>query len=571
MADNRFIVRSFGLFFNYKPIQLVLLFLISLLLGFSQGISIVLLIPLLGLLSPETATDTGNKWADFADVIFSKLEIEVNLSIVLSVFAFSLIAIAVLTYFQSTIQAAYQQEFSFHIRKQLFKKLITSDWSFLNGKSKHSHIQVLTTEIPKMTTYYYFYLGLTSKTIFILTHVFLAAAISMKFTFFVVITGLLVFVLLQKYLKKAIMLGAGNIQAFRKMLKQIDDFWLTVKMAKVHNSEKFYFKKFEEANMQMLDYQYSQLKNRAIPQFLFSIAGIAVLIAVVFFAFRVFLLPMTFLFVLILLFARIFPQFSGLNNDLNMLVSNVESVKLILNMDKEMEEGEFCKKRNGAITIENEITINRLNFGYVQGKTIFTDFSARIKANEITGIIGKSGCGKTTLIDIIAGLQNTATGIITIDGKNLTEGLLPQWRNSLGYLPQDSFFVDGTIRDNLIWDSSKCLTNSQIYDILKQVNADGLVRQQSSGLNTSIANYAYHFSGGERQRLALARVLIREPKLLLLDEATSALDPKTEKQIMEHLVKLKKQITIVFVTHRHNLKYYFDNVIDFDSINKSFC
>ena len=161
--------------------------------------------------------------------------------------------------------------------------MIISDWSFLNGKSKHSHIQVLTTEIPKMTTYYYFYLGLSSKAIFIFTHVFLAAMVSMKFTVFVIITGLLVFIFLRKYLKEAIRLGAGNIQSFRKMLKQIDDFWLTVKMAKVHNSEEFYFKKFEDANAQILEYQYKQLKNRAIPQFLFTIAGIAALIAVVFF------------------------------------------------------------------------------------------------------------------------------------------------------------------------------------------------------------------------------------------------------------------------------------------------
>lgn len=568
MVDNRFIIRSFGLFFNYKPVQLVLLFLILLLLGFSQGISIVLLIPLLGLLSPEAARGS-NKWADVADTIFNKLGIEVNLPVVLSVFAFLLIVIAVLKYFQSTVQAAYQQEFSYHIRKRLFKKLIVSDWSFLNGKSKHSHIQVLTTEIPKMTTYYYFYLGLTSKAIFILTHVLLAVAISIKFTFFVVVTGLLVFVLLQKYLKKAILLGAGNIQAFRKMLKQIDDFWITVKMAKVHNSEEFYFRKFEEANAQMLDYQYNQLKNRAIPQFLFTIAGIVILITVVFFAFRLIQLPMASLFVLILLFARIFPQFSGLNNDLNMLVSNVESVKLILNMDNEMEERKFDKKKNGIVTIKSEIAINRLDFGYVPGKPVFSDFSSKIKANEITGIIGESGCGKTTLIDIIAGLQSEATGVITIDGENLSEDLLPQWRNSLGYLPQDSFFVDGTIRDNLIWDSGKQLTDSQIFDILKHVNAAEVVHVQSLGLDTSIANYAYHFSGGERQRLALARVLIREPKLLLLDEATSALDPKTEEQIMKYLVELKKHITIVFVTHRHNLRHYFDSVINFDRINKS--
>ncbi len=564
MSENRFIINSFSLFFRYKPLKVILLFIITLILGFSQGITIVLLIPLLGLLEPEQTTVPSNKWADFANVVFGKLGIEVNLTLILAVFAFCLVSIAILNYFLTTIQSAYQQEFSYHIRKRLFKKLINSDWSFLNGKSKHNHIQVLTNEIPKMTTYYYFYLGLTSKAIFILTHVFLAAIISLKFTFFVVVSALLVFVFLRKYLKDAILLGAVNIQSFRKMLKQIDDFWMTVKMAKVHNSEEFYFRKFEEANTQILEYQYKQMKNRAIPQFLFTIAGIAALILVVYFAFHVVRLPLVSLFVLILLFGRIFPQFSGLNNDLNMLVSNIGSVKMVLNMDREMQEGEFGRRENGTINLKHKIEIKNLHFGYDPENPIFKDFSAIIPANQITGVIGRSGGGKTSLIDIVAGLQKTAPGVLLVDGQNLTDEQFPSWKNSLGYLPQDSFFIDGTIRENLVWDSGKKPTDEQLFEVLKQVDADKLVRYQKSGLDTVVVNYAYHFSGGERQRLALARVLIRTPHLLLLDEATSALDPTTESHIMDCLVGLKKNMTIVFVTHRHTLKPYFDRIIDLD-------
>mgnify|MGYP000218166460 CR=1 FL=1 len=562
MSENLFIIRSFKLFFKYKPIQLIVLFLISLFLGFSQGVTIVLLIPLLGLLAPEEAWISSNKWVNYANSIFDKLGIDVNLTIILTIFACSLILIAVLKYFQSTIQAAYQQEFSHHIRKRLFKKLIVCNWSFLNGKSKHNHIQVLTNEIPKMTNYYYFYLGLTSKLIFIITHVLLAGIVSFKFTLFIVITGILIFACLNKYLKKAISLGAGNIQSFRKMLKQIDDFWLTVKIAKVHNSEKFYFNKFENANKQLLEYQYKQLKNRAIPQLLFTIAGTFALIGIVLFALKVLHLPIVSLTVLILLFARIFPQFSGLNNDTNMLVSNIESVKMVLKMDKEMPDIDFNNNNNETIRVKDCIKINNLNFAYIPEKQIFSNFSTVINAHEITGIIGKSGCGKTTLIDIVAGLQEIKSGTITIDGKNINKEKLSYWQNSLGYLPQDSFFIDGTIRENLIWDSTQKITDKAIFKILKQVNAKHLVESLSSGLDTYIVNYAFQFSGGERQRLALARVLIRKPTLLLLDEATSALDPENELQIMQSLILLKKEMTIVFVTHRQNLHQWFDKIID---------
>jgi len=563
MYNNWFIIKSFGLFYRHKPIRLIALFVITLFLGLTQGMTIVLLIPLLGLLEPAQSVVSSNKWAVFVHSIFSKLGIEVNLTLILTVFTISLVLVAVLNYFQSTIQAAYQQEFSYQIRKRLFKKLITSKWSFLNGKSKHNHIQVLTTEIPKMTTYYYFYLGLTAKLIFILTHIALALVLSVKFTLFVIGTGLLVFVFLRKYIKKAAALGSGNIQSFRKMLKQIDDFWLTVKMAKVHNSEEFYFRKFDDSSKQILSYQFKQMKNRAVPQLLFSLAGVVAMIVFVFMAYHVAKLPMTSLIVLILLFARIFPQFMGLNSDLDMLVSNVESVRMVLAMDQEMEEREFVEKQHdGEIDFNRQLEIRNLNFCYQADVPLFTNFSESIPAYQMIGIIGKSGCGKTTLIDMIAGLQQVGDNVLVVDGIALTEESLSAWKNELGYLPQDSFFIDGTIRENLIWDSVRNLSDEQITEILKLVNADQLVFRQKQGLDTIVVNYQYHFSGGERQRLALARVLIRQPRLLLLDEATSSLDYENEMQIMDCLVQLKKKITVVFVTHRENLRSYFDKTID---------
>ncbi|NTW31277.1 MAG: ABC transporter ATP-binding protein [Bacteroidetes bacterium] len=563
MHDYRFIFKSFSLFFKYKPIKLIFLFFITLFIGFSQGISIVLLIPLLELISPDQNKTSHNKWTESLNSIFNHIGIGVNLELILVLFAICLLMVAVFNYYQAIMQAAYQQEFSYQSRKRLFKKIINSDWTFLNGKSKHDYVQVLTTEIPKMTTYYYFYLGLATKIIFILSFISIALMLSIKFTLFIVFMGLIVFIFLRKYLIKAAILGDGNIQAFRKMLKHIDDFWLTVKMAKVHNSEEFYYKKFDESNTLMLNLQYKQLKNRAVPQFLFTIAGILSLIVVVYIAYRIVQIPLTSLFVLILLFARIFPQFVGINNDMNMIVSLVESVKMVLALDMEIPDRDFEKKITmGKIEFNHKLEIKNLNFAYDPNNPIFINFSETISANKITGIIGKTGCGKTTFIDIIAGLQKAGDDVVLVDGIKLTNEKLSIWRNELGYLPQDSFFIDGSIRENLIWDSGQNLSDEQILDVLKEVNADQIVLTQKLGLDTSIINYQYHFSGGERQRLALARVLIRKPKLLLLDEATSALDYETEMQIMDCLVRLKNDVTIVFVTHRQNLKQYFDKIID---------
>jgi len=128
-------------------------------------------------------------------------------------------------------------------------------------------------------------------------------------------------------------------------------------------------------------------------------------------------------------------------------------------------------------------------------------------------------------------------------------------------LPQDPFFIDGTIKENLVWDSSEKIQDDLIWETLKQVNAEALIRKQVNGLDTYLANYQYYFSGGERQRLALARVLLRKPQLLILDEATSSLDPENEKIIMEVLETLKEKTTILFVSHRTSIVSYFDKIL----------
>jgi ATP-binding cassette, subfamily C, bacterial len=563
MSKSRFILKSFRLFFEYKPVKIVILFLITLFQGFSQGITILLLIPMLGMLDPLHSQKSSGKWTDIWSSVMGKTGMETNLTVILTTFACCMVAVAVLQYIQSTMQSTYQQGFSYEMRKRLFRKIIDSDWTFLNGRSKHNHIQVLTAEIPKMTSYYYFYLGLASKLLFITAHVVLAFLVSFQFTMLVVASGLLTLTVLNRWLKRTEQLGSANIQAFRRLLKRIDDFWLTVKIAKIHHSENFYFHKYDESNKQMLEYQNKQIRNRTVPQFIFSLVGILILILVVYLSYSIVHLPLSTLFVLILLFARIFPQFSGINSDLNMLVSNQASVRMVLEMDREMEDHDIeSDAYPTVIEIRDQIEIRNLRFAYQAENPLFKNFSAAIPAKKITGIIGRSGSGKTTLLDIISGLQQPETIAVFVDGKPLTKEKRNAWKHALGYLPQDSFFIDGTLRENLIWDASVTPSDEEIIQVLSTVKANHLITMQPDGLDTYIANYQYHFSGGERQRLALARVLLRKPQLLLLDESTSALDIDTERSIMDCLENLKKELTIIFVTHRNYLSDYFDYKIE---------
>ncbi|HKI87939.1 MAG TPA: ABC transporter ATP-binding protein, partial [Draconibacterium sp.] len=381
-------------------------------------------------------------------------------------------------------------------------------------------------------------------------------------TLLITAVGLLLFILLRKYLFKAFYLGEEQIEHYNRLLKYIDDFWQTIKIAKVHSSEKFYYDKFENASSSLLNLEFQMEKNYALPNLIYRLTGVIVLVLIVYLGYRFNQVPLTSFFILIILFARIYPQFTGINTNVNMISSNLASVKLVMQLDSDFPEPVLVDSDpQTRLKLENEISIENMNFAYPGGEILFNNFNASIPAMKMTGIVGESGIGKTTFIDLIAGLQKPTQGEISVDGHLLDEKLSPGWKASIGYLPQDSFFIDGTIRENLVWDSSKNLTDNEIWDTLKQVNAAHLVKRLKKGLDEFISNYQYHFSGGERQRLALARVLLRHPNLLLLDEATSSLDTENEKIIMEILTQLKKSVTILFVTHRTSVLPWFDRII----------
>ena len=555
---------SFKPLFKHQPRKLWLLFLLTLLLGTSSGFSIVLLIPLLQLLTTNTE-DSPNQIVTFFNDLAEKTGIQLNLETILITYVVLLTVMALLQFWKSLLDANYQQTFIYQIRRRLFRKIIMADWVFLNNKSKTNHIQVLTKEIPNLANYYYFFLRMLTSLIMTASYIVWAMLVSVKFTLFITFTGILLFFLLRKFLFKAFHLGEGYVNSYNHLLKYIDDFWLTVKIAKVHNTEDFYYNKFDAASSSLLDIEYNMQKNHSIPNLVYRLMGILVLVFVVYIGYRFDLIPLTSFFILIILFARIYPQFTAINTDLNMIISNFASVKLVMKLDKDFPEPDVNSfEKQEPLRLVNEIAIKNLNFSYAGGKELFQNFNKKIPAFHLIGIVGESGRGKTTFLDIIAGLQTPLSGEISVDGQLLNKEVLSRWRTGIGYLPQDSFFIDGTLRENLVWDCRRKITDKEIKNVLKQVNALHLVNRFKNGLNEEIVNYPFHFSGGERQRLALTRVLLRQPQILLLDEATSSLDIENEKQIMELLVGLKSKVTILFVTHRTSVIPWFDDIIQLE-------
>jgi len=561
MKDFVYIAKTFRLLREHQPGKLALIFALTLFMGVNSGFSIMLLIPLLQLLNVGgNVAGTGPGYVFHA--IAEKTGISFGIETILIVYVVLLTINALLQYWKTMLDTRYQQTLIYYIRRRLFMKIIHAEWPMLNSKSKTNHLQVLTKEVPNMAEYVYYYLRILTTIIITVSYIAYALAISAGFTLLIIAVGGTLFFVLRRYLFRSFHLGEDFVSSYNRLLKYIDDFWQTVKIAKVHSSEDFYFERFDEASTSLLNLESTIQKNWSLPQLIYRVSGIIVLVIIVYLGYHSGRVPVTSFFILIVLFSRIFPQFVSMNTDLNMILTNVASVKLVMQLDEEFSNDRHSDAQNGiAVGLEREIKLDNISFSYIDGENLFDHFSQTIPARSVTGIIGESGIGKTTLIDLIAGLQKPSEGQILIDDRVLDEDMLPHWRAGIGYLPQDSFFIDGTLRENLIWDSPGEISDRDIMDVLEEVNALHLPGRFENGLDTYIVNYSFCFSGGECQRLALARVLLRRPRLLLLDEATSSLDSENESQIMDVICRLKEKVTIIFVTHRMSLLEHFDKVI----------
>ncbi|MEO6813574.1 MAG: ABC transporter ATP-binding protein [Ginsengibacter sp.] len=336
------------------------------------------------------------------------------------------------------------------------------------------------------------------------------------------------------------------------ILSTIEETLSGIRVIKAFNAEKRQLKKFDDQNDELLIIKNKALRRRDLASPVSEVLGITAVVCVLWYGGRLvlnntFLDPGDFL-AYILIFSQVIQPLktlSAASYNIRKGAASVERIEHLIN-----EEVSIKEIANPVIleSFKDCIELKNVSFSY-EDKIILDDINLKIEKGKTIALVGSSGAGKSTLVDLIPRFHDTVGGEVLIDGIDIKNYSLESLRNQMGIVTQEPILFNDTIANNIALGMENA-TENEITNAAKIANAYNFILQKEYGFNTSIGERGNKLSGGEKQRVTIARAVLKNPPILILDEATSSLDTESEKQVQDAINKLMNNRTSIVIAHR---------------------
>jgi ATP-binding cassette, subfamily B, bacterial MsbA len=545
---------------NYRwalPTMIVLGTLSSL----ADGIGISLFVPLLEGLDPKNNAGGGAGWVqNVIAAALAHLPAGNRLFMIVGAIFVMTICKAVLTYSDSVVAASVNSRITHSIRSQIFSRVMVLSQTELEQMESGRLINLLGVDTWRTSDALGLLVSLSVNLCSIGVFSMLLLAISWQLTLVVIVGVALISMLLQMISLGARTLGREGVEANATLSEQMLDGLHGIEVVQMFGLRDLRQRLFDSVSDRVRSIYFRlDLLHRAGPP-VSEILYVGLLLAILLTGMGLrHSLPAVMIFLLLLY--RLQPQirqFDSARLTLNVLTSSVEDTTRFLKAPPQLPRRHTVTHLGKPAP---ELRFEGVRFSYdSEAGFALNGASFRVPAGKTTAIVGPSGSGKTTIIGLLCGFREPFAGEILVNGRPLSSFNVEEWRSQIAWAGQDSYLFNATIRENIRYGNIDA-DESQVMAAAIQADADDFIRGLPEGYDTKVGNEGVPLSGGQTQRLALARALLRGSSVLILDEATSALDSISEESIQNYLLDTPGSRTLIVISHRLSSVKYADHIV----------
>ncbi len=516
--------------------------------GFLEGIGVNALIPLLSFFI--TGESGGEDFVSQAiENTFHFFRIDFNLISLLVFVSVMFLLKALVTFWFNYLKIKIRADYELTMRTNLFKKTFLSRWPSL-VKQKIGHLEtVLVTDVRGGAELLETISGSVMAITNLLVYLAIAINISFSFTAITLVIGGLMFLVIKSILYKIRRVNQNITQLNKRVSHFVNEHVIGLRTVKIMRQEGMITRIAESIFQQLKGYQIRslQLRNLIIAMMQpVSVIYISIVIGVIYYSGNK--MDIGALVALVYLINRIFSYIQSMQSNLSQINISLPYLEDVLRYTQKAQAEQEVDLGVRDFEFNQKLKLENLNFAY-DSNPVLTDLNLIVNRGEMVGLIGPSGVGKTTIFDLILRMLQPVSGLITVDDVLIKDISLNAWRKNIGYVSQEIFLLNDTILNNIKF-YDEAISNEAAIKAAEVANIHDFIVGLPDGYQTLVGERGVRLSIGQRQRITIARVLVRKPRLLLFDEATSALDNESELAIQRAIEKLKGEITILVIAHR---------------------